>query len=330
MTKSEWVRVDQEKLMSSLFRPGMNHVSDGLRGGGKTHHAMWMSNAVVQGIFDSIPRTTMLTNVIFLEKTAQGLREGYPPGVHHIQSMEQMFRKIGELLEKDRQAQILCVLDEAQNFLLADQNQDDVNLAFVRFYGSTRKFGLILWMLTPSINNIVPRARNFHDHPEKPGYVNVRWRKDPQRAREYVREHGLDMEPRQFITVQMGHDHEPELMTVGSSPWTTPLDELRTGGFGYDHLACADFSMGSEAFDFREFMRRCGGVPSMNLSSAILSYFDDMDCKAEEEGEEHQQALRVNRMRNLPRGKLTWDEIAYVEGVSDRTLRRRCEQAGLL
>lgn len=320
--------IDRDRLMADLFKPGMNHVSDGLRGGGKTHHAIWLSQALVQGLCPSVPKMEMLTNVIFLQRTHNGFKEGYPPHVHHVQTMEDMFRQIGMILEKDRSTPMLCVLDEVQNFLLADNNQDEVNQAFLKFYGTTRKFNLIFWMLTPSINNIVPRARNFYDDPNKPGYVNVRWRKNPQLARDFIRSRKAEISPKQLITVQMSQEHTPELMYVGSSPWTTPLDEMRQGQYGYDHMSCADFSMGTEAFDFGALMKRIGGVPYMDLPATIRGYFDDMEAKQEEEGEDNQQALRIARMREMPNGKrLTWNDISYIEDTPESTLRRRLQQA---
>jgi len=168
-----WVNttIDIDKLMSDLFRPGTNHVTDGVRGGGKTHQAVAYTEAMVRGAFPSMPRTVMLTNIIFVKRISKTgpVDDQYvmetPPGVFHITSMEEMFRTITNLFTMYGRTGVnfILVLDEAQNFLLADEYQQDVSINFIKLYGTTRKFNLCIWLLTPSINNLPPRARNFLD-----------------------------------------------------------------------------------------------------------------------------------------------------------------------
>ena len=291
-----------DKLMSDLFRPGTNHVTDGMRGGGKTHQAVAYTEAMVKGAFPSMPHVVMLTNIIFVKRVSKvGSLESQfvmetPPGVYHVTSMEEMFRVITRLFRQYGRTNVMfmLVLDEAQNFLLADEYQQDTSINFIKLYGTTRKFNMCIWLLTPSINNLPPRARNFLDA-DPSGYVTCQWRKNKHAALEYIREHHIqDADPREFTTMKMGQNAIPIQFRVGSTSWTRPLEELEVGEYGYDHLANADFRVSisrqpDREFDFTRFMEVCSDVPSYRIASVMQHFFDRMDGKVKDEEDERQQ-----------------------------------------
>lgn len=335
-----WINtdIDIDKLMSDLFRPGTNHITDGMRGGGKTHQAVAYSEAMVKGAYLSMPRTFMLTNIIFVKRVSMtGSLESQfametPPGVYHITSMEEMFRVITRLFKQYGRTDVmfLLVLDEAQNFLLADEYQQDTSINFIKLYGTTRKFNMCIWLLTPSINNLPPRARNFLDA-DPSGYVTCQWRKNKHAAMEYIREHHIkDADPREFTTMKMGQNAIPVQFRVGSTSWTRPLEELEVGEYGYDHLANADFRVSisrqpDREFDFTRFMEVCSDVPSYKIASVMQHFFDRMDGKVKDEEDEQQQtdpkaekAQEIGKMRDIG---LTFDQIEYVTGIPASTCR---------
>ena len=336
-----WINttVDMDRLMSDLFRPGTNHVTDGMRGGGKTHQAVAYAEVMVKGAFPSMSRVVMLTNIIFVKRiSTEGPLDSQfametPPGVYHVTSMEGMFRVITRLFKQYGRTDVmfLLVLDEAQNFLLADEYQQDTSINFIKLYGTTRKFNMCIWLLTPSINNLPPRARNFLDG-DPSGYVTCQWRKNKHAALEYIREHHItDAEPREFTTMKMGQNAIPIHFRVGSTSWTRPLEELAVGEYGYDHLANADFKVSESRqqdrqFDFTRFMEVCSDVPSYKIAGVMQHFFDVMDGKARDEDLEEQQqadpkveeAGRIARMREL---NLTFDQIEYITGTPASTCR---------
>ena len=113
-----WINriVDMDKLMSDLFRPGTNHVTDGMRGGGKTHQAVAYTEAMVKGAFPSMPHVVMLTNIIFVKRVSKvGSLESQfvmetPPGVYHVTSMEEMFRVITRLFRQYGRTNVMFML----------------------------------------------------------------------------------------------------------------------------------------------------------------------------------------------------------------------------
>lgn len=339
-SRPPWINriVDMDKLMSDLFRPGTNHVTDGMRGGGKTHQAVAYTEAMVKGAFPSMPHVVMLTNIIFVKRISKvGPLESQfvmetPPGVYHVTSMEEMFRVITRLFRQYGRTNVMfmLVLDEAQNFLLADEYQQDTSINFIKLYGTTRKFNMCIWLLTPSINNLPPRARNFLDA-DPSGYVTCQWRKNKHAALEYIREHHIqDADPREFTTMKMGQNAIPIQFRVGSTSWTRPLEELEVGEYGYDHLANADFRVSisrqpDREFDFTRFMEVCSDVPSYRIASVMQHFFDRMDGKVKDEEDEQQQtdpkaekAQEIRKMRDL---NLTFDQIEYVTGIPASTCR---------
>lgn len=320
-----WINddVDENRFMSDIFKPGTNHVTDGLRGGGKTFQAVGFSEAMVEGAFKGMPQTVMLTNIIFVKRVSfEGDAEQQfvmetPPNVYHITSMEAMFRLQARLMrEYGREGvMFLVVLDEAQNFLLADEYQKETSLAFVKWYGTTRKFNTCLWLLTPSINNLPPRARNFLDG-DPAGYVNARWRKNKHLAAQYIRVHGIEgVNPQELTQLKLGTDIPPVWVRITSTPWTRPLEELDIGEYGYDHLANADFKVSIDKdrpFDFDGFLERCSDMPSYKMATVMQEFFDEMDgisggdVAVPEIDDRMEKASMIHRMRAIG---LKWGEI---------------------
>ncbi len=333
----DWIAtdIDTDKMMSDLFRPGTNHVTDGFRGGGKTHHAIAYAEPMVEGAFPSMGRVILMTNIIFIKRVSyDGDEEDQfvmetPPNVFHITSMEQMFRIQTKMMKRYGREGVmfLLILDEAQNFLLADEYQQDTSIAFIKFYGTTRKYNTCIWLLTPSINNLPPRARNFLDS-DPAGYVNARWRKNKGQALQYMRTHGIvDVDPREFTQLKLGADAPPVWFRVTSTPWTTAKEDLEIGQYGYDHLANADFGVSIDKdnpFDFDKFMERCSDVPSYKMATVMQSFFDEMDgvgggsASDPEEDARRERVQQIDRMRRIG---LKWKQIAYIMKVPESTCK---------
>ena len=330
-----WINddVDENRFMSDIFKPGTNHVTDGLRGGGKTFQAVGFSEAMVEGAFKGMPQTVMLTNIIFVKRVSfEGDAEQQfvmetPPNVYHITSMEAMFRLQARLMrEYGREGvMFLVVLDEAQNFLLADEYQKETSLAFVKWYGTTRKFNTCLWLLTPSINNLPPRARNFLDG-DPAGYVNARWRKNKHLAAQYIRVHGIEgVNPQELTQLKLGTDIPPVWVRITSTPWTRPLEELDLGEYAYDHQANADFKVSIDKdrpFDFDGFLERCSDMPSYKMATVMQEFFDEMDgvsggdVAIPEIDDRLEKASMIHRMRAIG---LKWGEIEDILRIPTST-----------
>ena len=333
----EWINsaIDVDKLMSDIFRPGTNHVTDGMRGGGKTHQAVAYTEYMVEGRFKGMPRVIMLTNIIFVKRVSfEGDLEDQfvmedPPGVHHVTSMEQMFRIQTKMMKRYGREGVMfmLVLDEAQNFLLADEYQQDTSIAFIKFYGTTRKFNTCIWLLTPSINNLPPRARNFLDA-DPAGYVSCQWRKNKQLAAQYIAANHIEnADVREFTTMKMGANMAPVWFRITTTPWTRPLEELGIGEYGYDHLANADFKVSiddNNPFDFKAFMEATSDMPSYRMATVMQEFFDRMDGKSAdpdappEDDPKAERTAEILRMRELG---LTFDQIEFVTGVAASTCR---------
>ena len=335
--KPDWIAsdIDLDKMMSDLYRPGTNHITDGLRGGGKTHQAVAYGQAMVEGAFPSMGRVIMLTNIIFIKRVSfDGDEEDQfimetPPNVFHITSMEQMFRIQTKMMRKYGREGVmfLVILDEAQNFLLADEYQQETSIAFIKWYGTTRKYNSCIWLLTPSINNLPPRARNFLDS-DPAGYVNARWRKNKGLALQYMREHGIvDADPREFTQLKLGADAPPVWFRITTTSWTTAKEDLEIGQYGYDHLANADFSVSIDKehpFDFDKFMERCSDTPSYKMASIMQAFFDEMDgvgggCASDpEEDARRERVMQIDRMRRVG---LKWKQISYILKTAESTCK---------
>ncbi len=331
--------VDVQAMMSDVFRPGTNHITDGVRGGGKTFMAVSYAQPMVEGFFRKQGRVVLLTNIIFVRRVSKtGPKEDQfvmetPENVVHVTSMEQLFRVECDLMKRYGRENVmfLVILDEAQNFLLADEYQKGVSIPFMKFYGTTRKFNTCIWLLTPSLNNLPPRARNFLDG-DPAGYVSYRWRKNKVAAAHFIKQHpDMDATPQQIAYMKAGTDIPPVKFLVKGTSWTRPLDELEIGEYGYDHLACADFAMSmsndpEREFRFDDLMARCSDLPSFHLTKVMSEFFDEMDRGAmapvRDNAEEQRIVIAriISKLRALD-PPMSFRNIAKIVDVPEATCR---------
>jgi hypothetical protein len=313
-----------DDLLKFLFAPGKNYITDGERGGGKTFQAVAYAEMLIKRKHPPWGRIVLLTNIIFLQKTASGMIKATPPGVFRATTMKGMLQKIGEILKlHGRDVTILVILDEAQNFMLSDVNADKVNLALIRWFGTARKFQCVTWLISPTIKNMVPRVRNFYNE-ENPGYMNGIFRKDSARAKHFVEKFRPDTSPRDYTTLQYGDEGLPRLLQIPKASWTRSPEELGEGEYCYDQLSSADFSLGDD-FEIKDFVNAVSDVESEKMAAAILDFFAGKTAAAETEGQAAaanariERMLRVDRMRRM---KISWANIAVIEDMSEPTVRR--------
>ncbi len=267
------------EFMKSNFKPGAVIVSYGMRGGGKTHAAISFIQRMMEGYYPDMPEHIVLvTNVIFVKKTKAGMVQEAPPGVKMIHEMKELFPIVTELLDKygRKSTMIVLLLDEAQNFLLGDMNsQGDMARAMKVFCGIIRKFNLCLWLISPAMRNLGPAFRNFLDADYDPGNVNLTIQKDTAAAKRYMNAKKLERDPRSFAFVQPGFHAKRQIISVPTSSWTRDPDTLPVGGYAYDHLSSADFSVGE--FPFHDFVRYISGKSSYSMASAIKEFYKTLE-----------------------------------------------------
>jgi len=319
---------DFDAFMKWLYRPGRLIAYTGVMESGKSHLAVALNEYNVK----TRPECRLLTNMIFLKVTGFRQRDGdngafttpefeetFPQGVEKVLTLEGVFRKTGEILGENPEAVILLLLDEFQNFVLADLPQEELGLTFTRYVANLRKFKHCLQAISPSRRNIPRRLREFHDDPRYSGYLFAEWNKGQYEVSAYNRDHGTNFTTQDCATLKVSFDHRPELFDVPVTPWTS-WNDLRVGSVVFDHLASATFSLG--AFNFVEFMTKLGGAPHFKVPNLIAEFFEEQDSREAESAEavdiRSTRAFRVYRMRELD---LSWDEISSIEGgISRQTL----------
>ncbi len=318
---------DFDKFMRHIYSPGHVVAYTGVMGKGKTHLAVAMNEWNIK----NRPECYLLTNVIFLKATGKQeivLRDGtvreqldweveYPEGVIHVRTLEEVFRKTGEILMDHPDAVILILLDEAQNFLLADITEK-LALTFFRYIGNARKFRHSVQFITPSLANIPKRIRKMHDNPNYSGYLYAHFFKGQYEVQEYNQLAGTDFDMKEISLLKLSYDQiYPNPMTVPVTEWARPWDMVNTGDIIFDHWASAMFQLGS--FDFEELIKKVGGVAHMEAATAILDYFDEQESIQDKlDDPEYRRALRVYRMRE--HADLTWEDISLIEQTPRQTL----------
>lgn len=296
-------------LMKEIFHSGTNYITQGVRGGGKTFTSVAFSWGLVNGIWPEVGKVILLTNVIFLKrirKTPGNPKEDYtdketPEGVYHIVTMEDMFRTLSRLMLENpkRDVLYLILLDEAQNFFNAYDARSPISSQLQKWFGTLRKFDACLWMMTPSINNVPPKGRMFNDDPTSPGYLNGIWSKAPMECAAAMRANKMfDANPRDYVKLQISHDDGiKRYLRVPISPWNKAYEELEVGEFGYDHLASADFTMGSDDFNFANLVTRISNTASLWMPDVMAQFFEEMDMGMM--GGEEDPTAANNRQRAL-------------------------------
>jgi len=316
--------VDTDGLLKFLFTPGKSYITDGERGGGKTHQAIAYAEMLIRRKDAPWGLVVLITNITFLLMTPEGPINKTPPGVHHVTTMKDMLLKIGELMKKHgRDVTILVILDEAQNFMLSDLNSEKTNTSLIKWFGTIRKFNCVVWLITPTIKNLVPRVRNFYND-DLPGYTSGMFRKDIPRARKYIEARGTKAQPRDYTTLQYGTNGKPWLLRIPPASWTRLPEDLKEGEYCYDHLSYADFALG-EKFDLGKFNQALSNVPSHKTADAILDFFRNEETAAETESQAAEAAERIGRMLRIDRMRkmgISWSKISAIEDTPESTVKR--------
>ncbi len=313
------------EFMKSTFKPGAVIVSYGMRGGGKTHAAISFCQRMMEGYYPGMPEHILLvTNVIFVRRTKNGMEQEAPHGVHMIHEMEELFPIVTDALERygRKNTMIILLLDEAQNFLLGDMNsQGDMARAMKVFCGIIRKFNLCLWLISPAMRNLGPAFRNFLDADNDPGNVNCTMQKDNDEARKYMNRKKLERDPRSFAFVRPGYRARPQIMTVPTSSWTHDPETLPIGGYAYDPLSSADFSVGD--FPFHEFVRYISGKSSFGMAKAIREFYDTLgtDAPVTPDRAKEEREKKMEIAKSFRRAGVTIETIAKAFGVHENTVK---------
>ena len=324
------MNLNLENFFSDYLKGGgVNHSVTGPRGHGKTRTTVTIMQHCVEGKFPSLGKVEVLTNIVFSTRGKSGRLEiGHPPGVHYVTTFADMLRTAGQILQKYGigNVTILMILDEAQNFMIADVNGSEENQAILKFMGNTRKLGMCTFLLTPTIKNLVPKIRNF-DTDDNPGYCGVRWSKQKQTAAQLVRTSGMNINPDHIVWIQLSSAEEPVPYVLPYSSWANTREEsLKTGQYAYDTLSAADFSMGVNAYDkkfvLKDFLAAVSKVRSKDIPSAIERYFAYWDNLGDEEQAAGvlKEMFEMRRMREIG---LTFKQLGYIKGANESTVKMR-------
>ena len=315
---------------AKVFKPGAVILTSGFRGGGKTHTAIAVAEQLVKGVYPSIPKVEVFTNVLFFHKVGGDIVEGSPDHVHMITTMKELFPLLVDSIEANgREVLNLLILDEAQNFLGGDSNQSNASVMMKEMLGIIRKFRLAVWLLCPSSKSIGPAFRNWLNDPSYPGNLTARFLKDLEWNERFIAENHLDLDPRSLMQVK-NFDSPPILLEVPVTEWTCTWRELTEGGYCYDHEASATFHVG-DGFDWELFNRTIGGVSSLRVLDTIRQYY------RENHGEVKERTPTADEMRKITQGEIakrmlesgaSQREVARVLGVTRETAVRRAESIG--
>ena len=110
-------------------------------------------------------------------------------------------------------------------------------------------------------------------------------------------------------------------MTVPTSSWTHDPETLPIGGYAYDHLSSADFSVGE--FPFHEFVRYISGKSSFGMAKAIREFYDTLGTDApvtpDKAKEEREKKMEI--AKSFRRAGVTIETIAKAFGVHENTVK---------
>lgn len=325
-----------DKMFSEMVNPGEVWLTTGFKGGGKSHTAIAVCEQLVKGMYPSVGKCYLLTNIIFYHKVKGKLKVETPPNVFHVETMKDTFWKIYEILQnaedegQDRkEIKIILVLDEAQNFIGGDNNGSNASVMMKEMLGTIRKFRLIIWFLTPSAQSIGPAFRNWLTDPKYPGNLTAQWRKDLGWNAKYIEKNHLKLSPKELMLVKH-FDSPAKLVQVPITEWTKTKETIKNGEYCYDHEASATFYVGDD-FDWEDFNKVLGGTPSINLLPTIRDYYSRLSIvsqqKTEENEDENRAVLEIAcTLRVQGNG---WDYISGVVKIPRKTLTDRIKRAGL-
>jgi len=326
--------------MQRRLAPGQTNIITGAKGSGKTFAAVSLAQHVLEG--DDGYRTdgaaVVVTNLLFGRVRAGAMPdEAYPEGVRHADTLADTFRAVGEILKEygQRDVTILWLLDEAQNFMMADNNMSGENQAMLMFLANTRKFQMCNLFMSPSIGNFVPRVRCFPSPLEpKPGMCNGQWYKDREKAAKYF---GGRSDWRDIVFYRQAPQTPYMPVLIHGTPWTRGLYGGRTkaGEYSYDTRSTAGFSLGENgngvAFDIKSFIDATSKGLSWQLAQNIESFFSRWDDLGGDVPADPNQALYdrlreqcavIDRMRTGEQ-PVTWRQIGQWFAEPESTLRLR-------
>ncbi len=341
--------VDPLGALELLLKPGRSIIYSGEREGGKTYCAVGMNELAVKLHSGS----EMFTNIIF--KRARSIEEvevrghrqrkvhwekAWPDEVTYVTSLEKVFRLTGKILEskndwyEDDDFTIYEVLDEFQNFIMADKSYEPLVQAFFVYEGNLRKFRHCCEKISPSINNIPKRLRRFVDDISYAGYLSAHIHKEKFLVEDFNRCWGTRIPPKMFASVKIGYDHKEELMEVPTVTWNMPETMVGEGDIIYDHLSSATFRLNETPSEdkrkdlwFSELIDRVGGEASFDVASVIQSFWDKWDREDDYDrgmDPNYEMCLRIRELRRLKSEKglkLTWEDIARVEQKKRSTIQ---------
>lgn len=329
------MRFDLSLFLKDHFRPGVNWIVEGPRGSGKTYGVIALLHSLINGKYPECGRVEAVTNIVFGTKDEDGrIVMGHPPGVHYVNTMADALRKTGEILREHGMGNVTIafVLDEAQNFMIADLNMAAENQALIKFMGNTRKFGMCTMFLTPTRRNLVPKIRNFDDDTTSPGYCGVLMRKDVTMASAVSKRSRGRIPARDLTFLSLSSEMENIPVRFDDSEWTRPLDSLSAGEYSYDTLSAADFSLGEnpagKTFAIKDFLKEVSKGISTEIPKAIGEYFDKWDEDADDDSDPEEpvdaETERIRQAYRVERARLSgikWSTISFIEGDSSQLLR---------
>jgi len=322
------------ELMSYYVEPGRTIILSGERGHGKTATAISIAQRFLAGEWGH-RHPYVITNVVFgyVPKDGGQPVEAYPPGVYHEDTLAGTMRKATEIVSqyKPGDCNILWMLDEAQNFMMSDQNGKKENLALLTYLGNARKLGICNMFMTPVLGNLVPRIRCFPDEEPKPGYCSLQMFKDKGAGKKFADD------GRQITFVRDGPKMGYTPISIGITPWVKSIySDVQPGNYGYDTYSMATFYIGENEygvpFDLDSFIRACSKGLASELPKKARQWFATWDAfnpneqEGELPGEDYNllrikdQCLRIARMRDKG---IKWDDIAMIEGEVSTTLQTR-------
>jgi hypothetical protein len=316
--------------MDRCTEPGAVNLITGDRKSGKSFTAVSMMQPVVEGRIKELPKTFMLTNMVFVHAGTEG--RAMPPGVTYVESVEGLFRTMLSIYEEHGTGiRMVLVMDEAQTHMMADKNHDPVNQAMLQILSLIRKFNLAVFFLSPTRMNLAPRIRNFIDDPKTPGNMNYLWYKDLPRIRAYIKERKLPYKANQFTTWQPSESVPSAILYVPTTSWTTKVGDLKKG-YAYDDEAAATFRYkDTDVFDHKDLIDACSGVRKDGIPGALRDYFDGLDsgtaALSPKDAAKAEQIDRIRRMREL-KPPIKWADIAIIEGLSEGAVKMKLKRAG--
>ena len=320
-----------DEYFARMFRPGAVILTSGFKGGGKSHTAIAVAEQLIEGMYPSVGKVEVFTNILFFHNVNGRIVEEAPEHVHIVTTMKDLFPLLMDSIESNGRSVLnLLILDEAQGFIGGDSNQTNASVMMKEMLGIIRKFRLAVWFLTPSARSIGPAFRNWLNDPRYPGNLTARFMKDLAWNEKYIEQMHLNINPQSLMQVK-NFDSDPILLVVPITEWTQTRDNLKPGEYCYDHEASATFYVG-EDFDWEKFNRTIGGVSSLRVMETIRRYYRENHSGegtgaplTPEEAQKRTQAQIAKRM--LDEGASQRD-VAKALGVSHTTVANRMKEYG--